>query len=196
MDLSEAMRTTPSCRDFTDEPVGDETIADILDDARFAGSGGNRQGQHVVVVRNPAIRAAIRDLIQPIWNTYRAMTRAGENPFNPVTPTAVDLDEAAATPSPIPDLPRYTFIGGGSVYPFCQNVLLAARDRGLGATMTTFLAGNEPAARDLLGFPDHYAVAATIAIGHPVRQLTRLARKPVSAFTTVDRFDGPAFPAA
>jgi nitroreductase len=217
MELREAMRTTPSCRDFTDEPVGDDVVGAILDDARFAGSGGNRQGQHVVVVRDPAIRAAIRDLIQPVWNQYVAMRNAGENPFNPVQPTSVDLDAAAATSAPmtfverfdeIPimlvvlvdlrqlaafdkDLPRYTLIGGGSIYPFCQNILLAARDRGLGATMTTFLAGNEPAARDLLGFPDHYAVAATIAIGHPVRQLTRLTRKPVESFTTVDRFDGP-----
>lgn len=216
MELSEAMRTTPSCRDFTGEAVDDETVRAILDDARFAGSGGNRQGQHVVVVKDQAIRASIRDLIQPTWNQYMAMRRAGENPFNPVSPTSIDMAEAARTPAPAPfvehfdevpvmlvvlvdltqlaafdkDLPRYSIIGGGSIYPFCQNILLAARDRRLGATMTTFLAGNEAAARDLLGFPDHYAVAATIAIGHPARQLTRLTRKPVEQFTTVDRFDG------
>ena len=213
------MRTTPSCREFTDEPVTDAEINAILDDARFAGSGGNRQGQHVVVVRDLATRVAIRDLIIPTWRQYRAQARAGEAPFNPVTPTTVDLEAALDEPAPsgfvdafeeVPamlvvlvdmgrlaafdkDLGRYSFIGGGSIYPFCHNVLLAARDRGIGATMTTFLAGREPDARQLLGFPDHYAVAATIALGRPVRQLTKLSRRAVDEFTTVDRFDGPSF---
>jgi nitroreductase len=104
----------------------------------------------------------------------------------------VDMRQLAAFDK---DLDRYSFIGGGSVYPFCQNVLLAARSRGIGATMTTFLAGREAQARELLRFPDHYAVAATIALGWPVRQVTRLSRKQVKEFTTVDTFDGEPFSA-
>jgi nitroreductase len=219
VELSEAMRTTPSCREFTDRPVTDDDIRAILDDARFAGSGGNRQGQHVIVVKDEAIRIAMRDLIVPVWRQYVAQVRAGERPFNPVIPTSVDLAAAADEPAPtefvdhferVPallavvvdmrqlaafdkDLDRYTLIGGGSVYPFCQNVLLAARNRGIGATMTTFLAGREQQARELLRFPDHYALVATIALGWPVRQLTKLSRKAVEEFTTVDTFDGEAF---
>jgi nitroreductase len=221
MELSEVMRTTPSCREFTDRPVSDDDIWAVLDDARFAGSGGNRQGQHVIVVKDEAIRTAMRDLIVPVWRQYIAQAKAGERPFNPVIPTSVDLDAATEEPAPsefvdhferVPallvvvvdmrqlaafdkDLDRYSFIGGGSVYPFCQNVLLAARSRGIGATMTTFLAGREAQARELLRFPDHYAVAATIALGWPVRQVTRLSRKQVEEFTTVDTFDGEPFSA-
>ena len=102
----------------------------------------------------------------------------------------VDMRQLAAFDK---DLDRYTLIGGGSVYPFCQNVLLAARNRGIGATMTTFLAGREQQARELLRFPDHYALVATIALGWPVRQLTKLSRKTVEEFTTVDTFDGQRF---
>jgi nitroreductase len=90
-------------------------------------------------------------------------------------------------------LDRQSIIGGGSVYPFCHNLLLAARDAGLGGVMTTALARQEPAVRELLGLPARYAVASLIALGHPVRQVTKLKRAAVEEFTTVDRFDGLPF---
>jgi len=52
----------------------------------------------------------------------------------------------------------------------------------------------EPEVRTLLGAPDHVALAAVIALGWPQKQLTRLTRQPVPAFTTIDRVDGPSFP--
>ena len=57
MDLSDVMRTTGAVREYTDDPLPDEVLERILDNARFAPSGGNRQGTHVVVVRDhrPAI---------------------------------------------------------------------------------------------------------------------------------------------
>ena len=91
------------------------------------------------------------------------------------------------------DLGRATLTGGASVYPFVHSILLAARDRGLGGVLTTFLARAEHAARPLLGLPDTWAVAAMVALGHPVRRATKLTRHPVASFTTVDRFDGPPF---
>jgi hypothetical protein len=48
--------------------------------------------------------------------------------------------------------------------------------------------------RELLGVPDDFAVAGLLALGHPVRHITKLRRSAVDEFTTVDRFDGPAFP--
>ena len=78
------------------------------------------------------------------------------------------------------DLGRPTLTGGASVYPFVTLVLLAARDRGLGGVLTTFLARAEQAARPLLGLPDTWAVAALVALGHPVRRATKLTRHPVA----------------
>ena len=52
MDLLEVMRTTFACREFQDEKIEDEVTHRILDSARFAPSGGNRQGVHVVVVKD------------------------------------------------------------------------------------------------------------------------------------------------
>ena len=90
------------------------------------------------------------------------------------------------------DLDRYTFIGGASVYPFAWSILLAAREEGLGGVITTMPVYREPEVKVLLGVPDEFAVAALIALGRPKHQPTKLTRKPVDDFTTVDAFDGPA----
>lgn len=85
MELRDALRTTGAIREFTDEAVGDETVSTILDTARFAPSGGNRQGWRVVVVKDAGQRRALRDLYLPGWYEYLAMIRAGLVAFAPVT---------------------------------------------------------------------------------------------------------------
>ena len=56
MDLYDVMRTTFACREWTDDSVSDDTLHRILDNARFAPNGGNRQGQHVIVVKDKDVR--------------------------------------------------------------------------------------------------------------------------------------------
>lgn len=88
------------------------------------------------------------------------------------------------------DLGRYTFIGGASIYPFVWSIMLAAREEGIGGVITTMPVFSEPEVIDLFGVPDHFAVAATLALGYPTRRATRLRRDPVEGFATVDSFDG------
>jgi nitroreductase len=224
MELYDVMRTTPATRAFTSEPVGDEVLYRILDAARFAPSGGNRQGWRVIVVKDPELRRRIRKLYQLGWREYAAHSRAGLVPFAPRdhgrwTGPAVDLDEARATPAPnafadsLDEAPvvlllcvelgalacvdnglgRQSFVGGASIYPFGHNILLAARNERLGGVMTSVLARQEPALRELIGMPDDHALAALIALGHPPKEITKLSREPVEGFTVLDRFDGPPF---
>jgi nitroreductase len=222
MELSEAMRTTAAVREFTDEPVPDEVLHGILDDARFAPSGGNRQGWRVAVVRDPALRRRLAEACAPASGEYYAQLALGETPFSVLHPTRADLEVARREPTPNPmlerleevpvvlvvavdlatlavadkDLARPSIVGGASVYPFCQNLLLAARDRDLGGVMTTFLARVEDDVRDDLGLPRDHAIAAMVLLGHPRRRVQRLRRRPVEEFVTIDRFDGPAFSAS
>ncbi len=84
MDLAEALRTTGAVREFEPEPVPDEVLARILDSARFAPNGGNRQAWRVVVVRDPAARRALRDCYLDGWYDYMALTQAGLVPWAPV----------------------------------------------------------------------------------------------------------------
>jgi len=221
MELTEVMRTTFSCRDWTDEPVDDRTLHRILDVARFAPNGGNRQGWHVIVLKDRATREKLVPLIRPTTAVYVAQTAAGESPWNSIHPTSVDIEAAIAADPGFPgldkladvpvllvvtvdlsrvasfdkDLERVGVISGASIYPFVWNILLAARNEGLGGVLTTYLAGQESKAQEILGLPSHHAVAALVPLGHPVKQLTKLKRLPVEDFATVDRFDGPPFAA-
>ena len=77
---------------------------------------------------------------------------------------------------------------------FVWNVLLAARNEGYGGVLTTMVVAEEPRVKDLLGVPDPYVVAAVVPLGRPVRQVTKLRRRPVAEFTTSERFDGTPFP--
>jgi nitroreductase len=212
MDLIEALRTTGATRDFTDQPVEDATVAAVLDDARFAPSGGNRQPWLVAVVKDPVLRRHLADLMTAVWQEY-----LGES-FDPTrTPFAFGLSSGhrrVEAPNPLLDriehvpvvlalaadfnkialmdgnATRPPITGGASMYPFAWSILLAARARGLGGVMTTFLSRVEATVAADLGLPDRHALAATIFLGYPVHQNTKLRRGAVDGFTTIDRFDG------
>ncbi len=100
MELFEAMRTTPAVRDFTDDPLPDDVLHRILDNARFAPSGGNRQGAHVVVLRDPATRERLAELYLPTAKRYTAQKLAGENPWNTIHPPGPTPEEIEATEVP------------------------------------------------------------------------------------------------
>ncbi len=223
MDLYEVMRTTFAARDFTADEVSDEQLHRILENARFAPSGGNRQGWRVVVVRSAETKAALGPIIAPTFQRYVAQVQAGEAPWNTINPTRLSDDEIASAPVPQEMIDKITHapvllmvfvdlsvvasfdsgldrvgvISGGSIYPFVWNILLAARNEGLGGTLTTFAGRLEPDLKALLGVPDEYAFAAMLPLGKPVKQLTRLRRKPVADFAVHETFDGaPLDPAS
>ncbi len=219
MDITEVIRTTFAARNFTDDPVPDEVIERMLEHARFAPSGGNRQGWHVIVVRDPEIRAAIAAAAERPAKRYVAMAQAGEGPWNAAFPSVVTDETAASVPTPRrlmdpyieapvllavcvdlgvvasvdKELDRVGVISGGSIYPFVWSLLLMARNEGFGGTLTTIPIANEPELKPILGLPDHYAIAAFLPIGKPVKQLTTLKRGEVSGFASIDTFDGETF---
>jgi nitroreductase len=217
MDLYDVMRTTAAVREFTDDPLPDEVLERILDNARFAPSGGNRQGTRVVVVQDRQTREALIELTIPGTQRYIAQLRNGEAPWNPLRPCGVDAQTIAAVEAPPAtplreaavvlvicvdlgvvaafdqDLDRVGLISGASVYPFVWNILLAARNEGYGGALTTAVVAEEPRVRQLLGVPENYAIAAVLPLGKPVRQMTRLTRKSVAEIATRERFDGQPF---
>jgi nitroreductase len=214
MDLSEALRGTGSARRFTEEPVSDDVVTSILDDARFAPSGGNRQPWRVAVVKDLSIRRHIADLMTTVWHEYLGEgSDPSRTPFafgksfgaTPIVEPNWLLDEIEKVPVVLSiaadlnkialmdgDIGRPPITGGASIYPFCWSVLLAARARGLGGVLTTFLSRAEQQAAPILGLPPGHAIVATIFLGHPVHLNTKLKRAAVTDFATIDRFDGPA----
>ncbi len=216
MELYDAMRTTAAIRHFTDDPLTDETLGTILDNARFAPSGGNRQGTQIVVVRDDATRRVLVELTEPPVRRYMAQRLAGENPWNTVDPSGVTDEQVAATDVPgdftqplltapvvlvvcvdlrvvaalDQHLDRIGIVGGASVYPLVWNILLAARNEGYGGTITTMAVAEEPRLKELLGIPAPYAVACVVPLGKPVRQPTKLSRVDVAELTHRERWDG------
>ena len=81
MDLYDVMRTTFAARDFTDQEVSDEVLFRILDNARFAPSGGNRQGWKVLVIKDRKVRIQLKAILGPTIRQYRASQNIGETPF-------------------------------------------------------------------------------------------------------------------
>jgi nitroreductase len=201
------MRTNASARAFTGDPVPDGQLYRILDSARFAPSGGNKQGWHVIVLKDPAVRSAIGRLARMGWNEYATLAADGQRPFAADETGrwpgsgAVDLAVARTIDRPWPfmegienvpallvvavdlrllaatdvELDRTQLVAGGSIYPFCQNILLAARGEDLGGVMTTFVVRQEPEAQRVLGLPKHLAIAAMIALTPATGDKTRAA---------------------
>jgi nitroreductase len=216
MEFADVVRTTFAARDFSDEPLDDAALYRILDVARFAPSGGNRQPWKVVVVKDAEKRKRLAELSVPTFRRYLAQRFAGENPWNTIEPTALSAEQLANGPDPSgylqamvgapavlmvfvdlravasfdAELPRVGVISGASVYPFVWNILLAARDQGYGGTITTFPAGAEPAVQQLFGMPAYMAAAALVPLGRPLKQLTKLKRNAVAEIATIDDANG------
>ena len=221
MELIDALRTTGAVRDFTDQAVDDAVLARVLDNARFAPSGSNAQAWRVVVVKDAANRRRLRDCYLRGSRDYLALAAAGLRPWSPTNDRDAEARALAAENTAAPggfaarfdetpvllalfadlsklaaidrDADRYTFAAGASIYPFAWNVLLAARDEGLGGVITTIAIREEAQVKAILGAPDPLALAAIIALGYPVRQPRRLRREPVTSFVTVDSIDGSVF---
>jgi nitroreductase len=99
MDLIETLRSTGAVREFLPDPIDDAVLYRVLDTARFAPSGGNRQGWRVIVVQDPEKRRALRDLYLTGWYEYLAMAGAGLVPWAPVTDRVAEAEAAAHAPA-------------------------------------------------------------------------------------------------
>ena len=214
--LYEAMRTTRAVRRMRPDPIPDAVLRRVLEAATFAPSGGNRQAFRIVVVRDPARKQEVARLHAARWVPYSARSKqaAAQAPEGARARTLKALaagDYLAAHAHELPallvvcfdprgllitdaQLDRPSVVGGASIYPAVQNVLLACRAEGLGCVLTTLLCSAEPELRPLLGLPEPWAIAAFIPIGYPVGTgHGPLQRRPVEEMVYGDRFGEPLF---
>ncbi len=193
--LLEGIATTRAIRRYLDEPVPPEIFRAIFFAATRAPSGSNRQPFRIVVLTDGPKAAEAKRLIaasaQRIWGTkreidaYDAGSGAVEN--SPKARTARVLQEYVdhfdrVPVLIIPCLVRYrapTPFEGGSIYPACQNILLAARALGYGGVITGFHFGAQAELHRLLGIPEDVFMAATITIGKPRGSHGPVRRRPL-----------------
>lgn len=211
MELTEAMRTTGTCRYFSANPVPDDVLRRAFDAARFGPQGGNRQPVRWVVVRDQERRKALADLYLPLWEPYFNGLNEGTIQTGALPKSITDADYFARHFAEIPviavlcaevsglhptdtELGRLSVVGGGSIYPTMQNLTLALRDQGVASAVTTLLCIEEPAVRKLIEIPDDFITAAHVGIGYPAKGFpTKLTRSPVEEIVSLERFGDPMF---
>jgi nitroreductase len=208
MDLLEGLATTRAIRRYSDEPIPDEVLRDILFAATRAPSGSNRQPFRFVVLREGPRATQAKRLLgsaaQRLWEAkrrhdgYDAGSGAAED--TPKARMAATMqhyvDHLHEVPVLIlPCLVRYrepTPTEGASIYPACQNLLLAARALGYGGVLTAWHRFVEDDLKQLLAIPDEVFVAGAITLGRPAGSHGPVRRRPLGELVFEDGWDEPA----
>ena len=208
IDLLDGIATTRAIRRYTDDPIPEADLATILWHATRAPSGSNRQPFRFLVLRDgPGAREAKAVLGRAFRQMWQVKVDedgydegSGSDESSPKARMARTMqrfvDHFEATPVVVlPCMVRYrdpSPIDGASIYPACQNLLLAARALGYGGVMTTWHMLVEQELRGLLGVPDGVFMAATIPLGRPAGHHGPVRRRPLGELVYDDRWDATA----
>jgi nitroreductase len=157
-------------KDYTAEPIDQQALESILEVGRWTGTGSNRQGTEVVVVRDPAVKQQFGE-----WGAAPAASAV-------VVLLLVVKDDGSA-------------LDEGRM---AERLCLGAAANGLGSTVATIKNEGPEAVKTLLGIPAEHRARTVIAIGHTDAEARRArlagpqrsptGRKPLSEFAHWDRF--------
>jgi nitroreductase len=199
-DLFEIIRTTRSMRRLKPAPVPNELIRKILEAGVCAPSGGNMQRWRFLVIRDPKVKETVGALYKRAWDEqvgprYRAgepapgMSRDGFlRLLDAAEYLAAHIHEAPVWIVPCLEGGSPTRTSGSSIYPAVQNMLLAARALGLGATVTTLYLQFEKEAEAALGLPPGVHTYALIPIGYPMGRFGPVRRIALADVVYQDRW--------
>jgi nitroreductase len=206
--LFEGLCTTRAIRRYRDEPVPDEVLRDILFAATRAPSGSNRQPFRFLLLTDGPLAAKAKTLIataaRQAWTTKRTQDRydqgSGADADSPKALMARTMDSYVEHLDRVPVLILPCMIRyrspfpaeGASIYPACQNLLLAARALGYGGVMTIWNAFVDAELRELLAIPDDVFIAATITLGRPAGAHGPVRRRPLDELVYLDHWGAPA----
>ena len=207
MNLNEIITSTYTCRYYEKTDIEPRILEEVLDAARWGPSGGNRQPVSLIVIRKQKTKKAIQNLYLPLWEPYAKSVKNGGVKVDATSSSMLQsADFFARNLSDIPvflvvcvkladvhptdtKLDRLSIVGGASVYPAIQNLLLMARAKGLGSALTTLLCAVEPQVKELLGIPSDISTAALITLGHPKNSFPKkLNRKPLAKILWSETF--------
>lgn len=209
-DLYAFMSTTRSIRRISDKNIPDEVLHRVLQAAIWAPSGGNRQPWRIIAVRDRATKQKLSDIYVDEWAKYVDfnMKKLEGAPAEVVAALSKGLAVGTRLAETLADVPvvamfvhdpsalyvtdegygRPPVVGGASLYPAVQNLLLAARAEGLGGVLTTLISSREPDVRAILGFPETWGVYAMVPLGYPRGNHGPLTRAPLEEMVKFDRW--------
>src|SRR5215472_13966182 len=199
-DLFEIIRTTRSMRRLKPDPVPNDLIRKILEAGTCAPSGGNMQRWRFLVVKDAAIKQTVGAYYKRAWDGHVAPRyRSGEPApgmsrerflrlLAAAEHLAEHIHEAPVWIVPCLEGGTPTRTSGSSIYPTVQNMLLAARALGLGATLTTLHLQYEREAEAALGLPPGVHPYALLPIGYPTGRFGPVRRVPLADVVYEDRW--------
>ncbi len=193
--LLEGLATTRAIRRYTAEPIPESDLATIMWHATRAPSGSNRQPFRFVVLRDGERAVAAKSLLGKAFRASWADKRRDDG-YASGSAQSNDTPKArmAATMQHYVDhfeetpvvvlvcLQRYRAANpyeGASVYPACQNLLLAARALGYGGALTMWHHAVDAELRELLSIPTEAALSACITLGRPAGAHGPVRRRPL-----------------
>ena len=188
--LYESMRTLRAVRRLKTDPIPDDVLHRVLEAATWAPTGSNTQPLRFIVVKDGNRKEPLGALYKKIWRIfanqysgglaalpddirekYERMIRAGDylaDHFHEAPAIVVfcfNPKEIAITDE---KLDRISVVGGASIYPAVENLLLACRAEGVGCTLTTLVCTYEAEVREILNIPEPWGTAAAVPIGYPI----------------------------
>jgi nitroreductase len=201
--LLEGIRTTRAIRRLRPDPVPRELIRKVCEAGTFAPSGGNRQPWYFIAVTEPARRAWVAERYRAAFHEYiEPAVEAAKAPDYPEGKRR-NLQAALHLADHLHEVPVHLFVAGwkrrGSaqtqaLFPAIQNILLACRAVGLGASLTTLHTSFASKVDEWLGLPPEIPTCALLPIGWPVGRYGTPPRESVDAKLFFEKFNGQVDP--
>jgi nitroreductase len=188
------------------DPIPDDILKKIVDAGIHAPSGGNRQDWGFIVVRDPEVKLFIRDRYRDTQQKFQA----GRPPLSELPPERQRAMKASMylwnhmheapvllLACAVKEYPSFaqaknerasTATVHGSIYPAVQNILLACRAFGIGATLTTTHCFFEEELKQKVGVPENVEISALLPLGYPKGKLGKTTRKPVEEVLYWDKW--------
>ena len=199
--LLEGIRTARAIRRLKPDPVPPELVRKVCEAGTFAPSGGNRQPWLFIAVTEPERRAWVAERYRKAFHSYIAP--ALEAAKAPDFPEAGRRNMSAALylADHLHEAPVHLFVAGRTrrgapqlqaLLPAAQNVLLACRAVGLGASLTTMHTSFHDEVDRWLGLPEHSPTCALIPIGWPLGKFGRPPRRSVDDCLFFERYNEDA----
>ena len=207
MEFFEVLQTARAMRRYSDEPIAEETLLQLIEAAHLGPSGSNRQSRHWIVVRDPEVKQQLADLNRKGVTQYLAGNITQANPhvdegrrerfLAAVEYQMNHLHEVPAIVIACADTvraPADSFNAGAGaateVWGSVQNLLLAARALGVGSVPTTlaFLGDQRQEAAKVLNLPDHILPMVLIPLGWPTGNFGPIRRRPLDEVLHWDRY--------
>jgi len=207
-DLFEIIATTRSMRRLKPDPVPPELIRKILEAGTSAPSGGNMQRWRFLVLTDRELKETVGAYYKRAWDesVYPRYSAGAPAPGTSPERFRRMLDAAQYLADHIHEAPVWIVpcmtgaspsrTAGSSIYPAVQNMLLAARALGLGATLTTLYLTFEKEVESVLGLPADVHSYALLPIGYPIGRFGPVRRVPLAEVVYRDRWGQPYSPRA